>query len=37
MTGHSNGVNSVAISSDGKYIVSGSGDNTIKIWNLESG
>ena len=37
MNGHSESVNSVAISSDNKYIVSGSGDKTIKIWNLESG
>ena len=37
MKGHSYSVTSVAISSDNKYIVSGSRDNTIKIWNLESG
>ena len=43
MTGHSSSVNSVAISSDNKYIVSGSGssydskDNSIKIWNFENG
>ena len=29
--GHSDSVKSVAISPDGKYIVSGSGDSTIKI------
>ena len=37
MKGHSKSVKSIAISSDSKYIVSGSYDKTIKIWNLESG
>ena len=43
LVGHSESVNSVAISPDSKYIVSGSGssynsnNNTIKIWNFESG
>ena len=36
-TGHSDWVNSVAITKDGKYIVSGSGDKSIKIWNFENG
>jgi WD40 repeat protein len=35
LTGHSGSVNSIAISQDGKTLVSGSGDNTIKIWNLD--
>jgi len=35
--GHSNCVNSVAITPDGKYIVSGSGDSTIKLWDIKSG
>jgi WD40 repeat protein len=34
-SGHSSGVMSVAFSPDGKTIVSGSGDNSIKIWQLE--
>ena len=37
LTGHSDRVTSVAISSDKKLIVSGSWDKTIKVWNLESG
>jgi len=28
-------VNSVAVSRDGRYIVSGSHDTTIKVWNIE--
>ncbi|MCT7952667.1 serine/threonine protein kinase [Ancylothrix sp. C2] len=37
LSGHSLGVNSVAISPDGHTIVSGSCDKTIKIWNLQTG
>jgi serine/threonine protein kinase len=36
LTGHSGSVNSVAISPDGKSLVSG-GYKTIKLWNLETG
>ncbi|PSO77343.1 MAG: hypothetical protein BRC40_02010, partial [Cyanobacteria bacterium QH_8_48_120] len=35
--GHSGWVNSVAMSSDGQTIVSGSDDHTIKVWNLDTG
>ena len=35
--GHSSYVNSVTISPDGKYIVSGSRDKTIKIWDIRKG
>jgi len=35
--GHSDSVISIAISPDGKYIVSGSDDNTIKLWDISSG
>lgn len=37
LTGHKNGVYSLAISPDGQTLVSGSRDSTIKIWNLETG
>ena len=30
-------VNSIVLSKDGQYLTSGSWDNTIKIWNFESG
>jgi WD40 repeat protein len=35
--GHNGAILSVAISSDGKRIVSGSIDNTIKLWDTETG
>ena len=31
-----NGVHSIAISSDGQWIVSGSGDRTVRIWDLHN-
>ena len=37
LTGHSEPVFSVAYSPDGKHIVSGSRDNTVKIWDAQSG
>lgn len=37
LTGHTNSVVSVAISPDGQMLVSGSGDSTIKVWNLSTG
>ena len=37
LTGHSNSVCSVAYSPDGKRIVSGSYDNTAKIWDSTTG
>ncbi|AKG23018.1 serine/threonine-protein kinase [Calothrix sp. 336/3] len=37
LTGHSGYVVSVAISPDTKTLVSGSGDNTIKLWDLKTG
>ncbi|EDN67751.1 beta transducin-like protein [Beggiatoa sp. PS] len=35
--GHTDSIESVAISNDGNTILSGSHDNTIKSWNLETG
>jgi len=35
--GHANSVTSLAITPDGKHIVSGSLDRTIKIWDMKSG
>ena len=35
--GHTGGVSSVAFSPDGKSIVSGSDDNTVKIWSSADG
>jgi WD40 repeat protein len=37
LAGHENGVDCVAFSRDGKKIVSGSWDKTIRIWNAETG
>ncbi|MGK7957206.1 MAG: WD40 repeat domain-containing protein [Crocosphaera sp.] len=37
LRGHSNSVNSVAYSPDGKYLASISDDGTIKIWELTTG
>ncbi|EJC98375.1 WD40 repeat-like protein, partial [Fomitiporia mediterranea MF3/22] len=37
LEGHVGAVNSVALSPDGKHIVSGSDDETIRIWNVEKG
>ncbi|MFK5970008.1 MAG: PKD domain-containing protein [Candidatus Marithrix sp.] len=35
--GHTDWVESVAFSPDGKYILSGSGDNTLKLWDVSTG
>ena len=37
LTGHSKNVSSVAYSPDGKHIVSGSWDNTVKVWDSQTG
>lgn len=36
-TGHSDNVRSIAFSPDGKLLASGSNDETVKIWNAETG
>jgi len=35
--GHTDWVTSVAFSPDGKYILSGSWDTTLKLWDIETG
>lgn len=35
--GHTNSVNSIAVTADSKLVISGSDDNTVRIWNLETG
>ncbi|PYJ98399.1 MAG: hypothetical protein DME23_12140 [Verrucomicrobia bacterium] len=35
--GHEGAVNAVAVSPDGKLVASGSADQTVKIWNLQTG
>ena len=35
--GHNDGVTSIAYSPDGRHIVSGSDDSTIRVWNAETG
>lgn len=37
MAEHTASVTSLAISSDDRYVVSGSVDSMIKVWQLESG
>jgi WD40 repeat protein len=37
LTGHSDAVIAVAVTPDGKRVISGSNDQTLKVWNLETG
>ncbi len=34
---HTDSVNAVAISTDGSKLVSGSADNTVRVWSMETG
>ena len=37
LEGHTNWVTSVSISADGRRVVSGSDDNTVRVWDAVSG
>jgi len=37
LTGHSGAVRAVAVTSDGRYAVSGADDMTVRVWDLERG
>jgi WD40 repeat protein len=37
LKGHTKSINSVGVSPDGKYVVSGSRDKTIKVWSMMTG
>jgi WD40 repeat protein len=37
LEGHSSSINSIAITSDNSKIVSGGGDNMIKVWDMDTG
>jgi WD40 repeat protein len=37
MTGHTKSVNCVAVTPDGRFVVSASDDHTLKVWDLQSG
>ena len=35
LTGHQSVVRSVAVTPDGRYIVSGSDDKTVRVWSID--
>lgn len=35
--GHSSGIETVSLTKDGKYLLSGSNDKTLKLWDVQSG
>jgi WD40 repeat protein len=36
LQGHSNYIRAVSFSNDGKYLASGSGDNSLKLWIVDT-
>lgn len=36
LAGHSDGVNAVQVTANGRFVVSGSKDRTVKIWDLQA-
>lgn len=37
LSGHGGGINGLAVTSDGRWAASGSGDKTLRLWNLSDG
>ena len=37
LSGHEGGINTVAVTPDGQFAISGSDDNTLKVWSLDTG
>jgi len=37
LTGHDSPVYSVAVTADGKYVISGGEDKTVRVWELATG
>jgi WD40 repeat protein len=37
LTGHTDRINAIALSANGKYLISGSDDKTLKVWDWQTG